>query len=77
MSKNTEIKLVGQPIISQVLKLVYKLSFEKLVKQKKSDRYYKSSKSWPHFVTMMFGILSRCDSMAETCESLKGIEWQA
>lgn len=73
MSKNTEIKLVGQPIISQVLKLVDKLSFEKLVKQKKSDRYYKSFKSWPHFVTMMFGILSRCDSMAETCESLKGM----
>ena len=73
MGKNTEIKLVGQPILSQVLKLVDKLSFEKLVKHKKSDRYYKSFKSWPHFVTMMFGILSRCDSMAETCESLKGM----
>ena len=73
MGKNTEIKLVGQPILGQVLKLVDKLSFEKLVKQRKSDRYYKSFKSWPHFVTMMFGILSRCDSMAETCESLKGM----
>ena len=73
MSKNTEIKLVGQPILSQVLNLVDKLSFEKLVKKKKSDHYYKSFKSWPHFVTMMFGILSRCDSMAETCESLQGM----
>ena len=73
MSKNTEIKLVGQPILSQVLKLVDKLSFDRLVKQRKSDHYYKTFKSWPHFVTMMFGILSRCDSMSETCESLKGM----
>ena len=73
MSKNTEIKLVGQPILGQILKLVDKISFEKQVKKHKSDHYYKAFKSWPHFVTMMFGILSRCDSMAETCESIKGM----
>ena len=73
MGKNTEIKLVGQPILSQVLKLVDKSSFDRNVKRYNSDYYYKAFKSWPHFVTMMFGILSRCDSMAETCESLKGM----
>lgn len=73
MSKNTEIKLVGQPILSQVLQLVDKVTFHNLVRKEKSDRYYKAFKSWPHFVTMMFGILSRCDSMAETCEGLKGM----
>ena len=73
MSKNTEIKLVGQPILSQVLQLVDKLAFQNLVRKTKSDRYYKAFKSWPHFVTMMFGILSRCDSMAETCEGLRGM----
>ena len=73
MSKNTEIKLVGQPILSQLLQLVDKWSFKKLVQDKKSDRYYKASKSWPHFVTMMFGIFSRCDSMAETCEGLRAM----
>jgi hypothetical protein len=73
MSKNTEIKLVGQPILSQVLQLVDKIAFQHLVREKKSDRYYKAFKSWPHFVTMMFGILSRCDSMAETCEGLRGM----
>lgn len=73
MSKNTEIKLVGQPILSQVLQLVDKVTFQNLVRKEKSDRYYKAFKSWPHFVTMMFGILSRCDSMAETCEGLKGM----
>lgn len=73
MSKNTEIKLVGQPILSQVLQLVDKWDFDKLVKKQRSDHYYKSFKSWPHFVLMIFGILSRCDSMAETCEGLKGM----
>ena len=73
MGKNTEIKLVGQPILCQVLKLVDKISFNKQVKKHKSDRYYKAFKAWPHFVTMMFGILSRCDSMAETCDSLRAI----
>ena len=71
MSKNTELKLVGQPIFSQVLKLIDKWDFNKLVKSHNSDRYYKSFKSWDHLVTMLFGILSRCDSMAETCEWLK------
>lgn len=73
MSKATEIKLVGQPILGQVLKLVDRWSFDKLVKAKKSDHYYKAFKSWPHLVTMLFGILSRCDSMAETCEGLRAM----
>lgn len=73
MVKNTEIKLVGQPILKQVLNLVDSVVFKRLVASKSSDRYYKSFKTWPHFVTMMFGILSRCDSMAETCEGLRAM----
>lgn len=74
MIKNTEIKLVGQPIIKQVLNLIDRVGFNKLVAEKNSDRYYKSFKSWPHFVTMMFGIFSRCDSMTEVCEGLRGLQ---
>lgn len=73
MSKSTDIKLVGQPIFSQILKLIDKSSFKSLVKQTGSDYYYKAFKSWTHLVTMLFGIMSRCDSMAETCEGLKGL----
>jgi len=73
MVKNTEIKLVGQSILKQVLNLVDSVDFKRLVESKSSDRYYKSFKTWPHFVTMMFGILSRCDSMAETCEGLRAM----
>lgn len=71
MSKNAEIRLVGQPVIGQVLGMVNRGMFEKLVREHKSDRYYKAFKTWTHFVTMMFGILSRCDSMAETCEGMR------
>jgi hypothetical protein len=50
MGKNTELKLVGQPIFSQELKLIDKWSFSKLVKGQNSDRYYKDFKSWDHLV---------------------------
>jgi hypothetical protein len=73
MHKNTEIKLVGQPILKQVLNLVDSVVFKRLVKDRSSDYYYKSFKTWPHFVTMMFGILSRCDSMTETCDGLRAM----
>lgn len=73
MDKNTEIKFVGQPIFGQILKLIDKADFNKIVKQKCSDYYYKAFKSWAHTATMLFGILSRCDSMAETCEGLKAM----
>ena len=59
--------------MKQVLNLVDRVVFKRLVDSKLSDRYYKSFKIRPHFVTMMFGILSRCDSMAETCEGLRAM----
>jgi len=73
MSKDTEIKLVGQPIFGQLLKLIDKSIFISLVRENKSDHYYKAFKSWDHLVTMLFGILSRCDSMAEICEGLRAL----
>jgi len=73
VSKDTEIKYVGQPIFGQLLKLIDKSIFVQLVKEKQTDYYYKAFKSWDHLVTMLFGILSRCDSMAEICEGLKAL----
>jgi hypothetical protein len=73
MNKDTEIKFVGQPVFGQILKLVDKSTFIELVKQKKSDYYYKAFGSWDHLVTMLFGILSRCDSMSETCEGIRAL----
>jgi len=63
MGKDTTIKFVGQPIFSQILKMVNRKRFAELVIKHQSDRYYKEFKSWDHFVSLMFGILSRCDSI--------------
>jgi len=73
MSKDTKIKFVGQPIFSQLIKMVDKIKFAKLVKKNQSDRYYKEFKSWYHFVSLMFGILSRCDSIAEIIDGMSGL----
>ena len=73
MGKNTEIKLVGQPIMGQLLKLIDKGAFAHLVKTMNADYYYKAFKSWDQVVTLLFGILSRCDSMGEVCEGMRGL----
>jgi hypothetical protein len=73
MSKNTEIKFVGQPIFKQVIKLMDAISIQGLVEKHHSDYYYKAFKAKTHLITMLFGILSRCDSMTEICESMRAL----
>jgi len=73
MGKITEIKLVGQPIFKQVMNLVDKVDIQGLIRKHESDYYYKSFKTRTHLFTMLFGILSRCDSMTEVCEGLRAM----
>ena len=73
MDKNSEIKFVGQPIFKQIINLVDKVNIRSIIKEHDSDRYYKAFKSRTHLITMLFGILSRCDSMTETCEGLRAL----
>jgi len=73
MGKITEIKLVGQPIFKQVMNLVEKVDINGLIRKHESDYYYKSFKTRTHLFTMLFGILSRCDSMTEVCEGLRAM----
>jgi hypothetical protein len=73
MGKITEIKLVGQPIFKQIMNLVDKVDIYGLIKKHESDYYYKSFKTRTHLFTMLFGILSRCDSMTEICEGLRAM----
>jgi hypothetical protein len=72
MSKSTQNNFIGQPIFTQILSLVNRQQFNCLVKVNQSDRYYKQFKSWDHFVTLLYGILSRCDSVNEIYEGLIG-----
>jgi IS4 transposase len=73
MSKNTEIKFVGQPIFKQVVNLIEGISLRSLVKKHKADHYYKAFKAKTQLITVLFGILSRCDSMTEICEGLRAL----
>jgi len=73
MSKDNEIKFVGQPIFGEILKLIDRSTFVQIVREKKSDYYYKAFKSWEQLMVMLFGKLSRCDSMAEICEGMKAL----
>lgn len=73
MSKDSEIKFVGQPVFGQIMKLIDKSIFAQLVREKKRDYYYKALKSWDELIVLLFGILSRCDSMSEICEGMKAL----
>lgn len=73
MSKNTEIKFVGQPILKQILNLVDAVNIQAIVRKHNSDYYYKAFRSRTHLITMLFGILSRCDSMTEICEGMRAM----
>jgi len=62
-----------QPIFKQLLDFIPRNKFDLLVRQYNSDRYYKTFDSWTQLVTMLFGSFSRCDSMGEICDALKGL----
>ena len=71
MDKTTT--FVGQHIFAQILTLSSKNSLSPIIKKAKADRYYKSIKSWDHFVSMMFAVLSGCTSLREICISMEAM----
>ncbi len=74
MGKDSEKKLVGQPIFKQVIDLLPRDKFDVLVHKYESDKYYKSFSSWTELLTLLFGILSRCDSTGEICAGMQGLQ---
>lgn len=74
MDKITEIKFVGQPIFKQVIGLLDAISIKSIVKKHNADHYYKAFKAKTQLITMLFDIISRCDSMTEICEGLRAMD---
>ena len=72
-NKNNEKHLVGQPIFKQIVDFIPRNKFNLLVSKHHTDRYYKTFDSWTQLVTMLFGILSRCDSMGEVCYGMRAL----
>jgi hypothetical protein len=73
MHKDNKKNLVGQPIFKQIIKMIPRDKFNKLVIRHKTDRYYKTFFSWEQLETMLFGIYSRCDSMGEVCDGMRAL----
>lgn len=73
MSQNTEIKFVGQPIFKQIVNLIDSTDLQGLIRKHQCDYYYKAFKTKTQLLTMLFGILSRCDSVNEICEGLRAM----
>ncbi len=73
MDKNSEIKFVGQPIFKQIISLIDAVNLQGIINKHNSDYYYKAFKTKAHLTTLLFGILSRCDSMTEICEGLRAL----
>lgn len=67
------IKFVGQPIFKQIISLLDAVNMQSLIQKHNSDRYYKAFRSKTQVITMIFAILSRCDSVTEICEGLRAL----
>jgi len=63
MSKNN--KNSGNPIISQILKFIDRVKVNRTAKENRSDRYSKKFKTIDHLITMLYVVLSGCNSLRE------------
>ncbi len=72
MNKSTT--YVGQHILSQIFSLCPKNELAHLFIQAKFDYRAKRLRTWEHFVTMMFSVLSGSTSLRETCMGLEAYE---
>jgi Transposase DDE domain/Domain of unknown function (DUF4372) len=69
MSKSTF--FTGQPVLSQLLKLIPGHLVSRLSKEFDSDRYYKKFKTYDHLVSMLFCGFYQCTSLRELVTGLQ------
>jgi hypothetical protein len=62
--------LVGQPILKQIIDILPKSKFMKLVKDLGTDKQFFS---YDQLILMLFGIFARCDSMGEVCDGMRAL----
>lgn len=72
--RDKDTHLVGQPIFKQLINFIPKNKFDLLSRKHCSDKYYKTFSSWTHLVSMLFGVLSRCDSSGEVTDGMRALE---
>ena len=63
---------IGQPMFSQLLKLLDKSKILEISQEKGGERYIKRFNCWVHLVVMLFAVIKRCDSLSEITAALLG-----
>ena len=68
MGKSTH--FIGQPLYSQVLKLLDKSRILRLSQESGGERYVKRFSIWIHLTVMLYAVIKRFDSLREITNSL-------
>ena len=62
---------IGQPIFSQLINLIdYNSNVKKAIKDTDSDRYCKRFTAFQHLITLLYGVISGCNSLRELCAGI-------
>lgn len=57
-------------LFAQILSLVKKIEFHRIVREHKAEYGSKGFSSWTQFTAMLFGQFARCESLREVCHGL-------
>ncbi len=72
MNKSTF--FTGQPIFSQLIKLIPKSEVERIARQNASNRYCKKFDTWHHLITMLYSCYQHCTSLREVTTGMSACE---
>jgi hypothetical protein len=61
---------IGNPIFSQILKILPYEKIRKVAKKHNSDKYIKRCDTVQHLITMLYGVMSGCNSLREVCSGI-------
>lgn len=67
-------KLSGQPILCQLLSFIPREVVDLAVETFKSDHYYKTMNTWKQLVFMLYGVVSKAQSLNSLCKCLLFLE---
>lgn len=72
MNKSTF--FTGQPIFSQLLKLIPKGQVDRIARQARANRYCKKFDTWHHLITMLYCCYQHCTSLREITTGMSACE---
>lgn len=66
----------GQPVFTQLLKLIDRREVFALARQYRSDRYYKCFMTYDHLVMMLYAVFQKCTSLREVTTGLQVCQYR-